>query len=239
MEKYVYIARDLRQSIVDGVYKPKDKLPTIPQLCKIYGVSKITVKHAMDELELQGLIARRRGSGTFVKGVPSGPYDTDRTRAWTRLAGFSAEHEARGERVSILVREFTAEQPDYVVAQLLGLEPDELCYHIERTLFANGIPLQDQTLYIPLSIAPAILQRHAESSIYKYLEDELGLKLASAHRRVIATHPSAEVAEHLQIDTSDAVLRIYQITYLDDGRPCERSVSTHVSGYEFFSISTR
>ncbi len=239
MEKYVYVARELRRSITDGVYAPGDKLPTIPQLCAVYGVSKITIKRAMDELELQGLIARRRGSGTFVKGMPSGPQNVDRTQCWTRLAGFTAEHESRGQRVSILVRSFDATEPDSGIAQELCLEPDELCYRVERTLFADGIPLQDQTLYIPMRIAPVLLQRHAESSIYRYLEEELGLNLASAHRRVVAANAGAEVAKRLQIGVGDAVLRINQVTYLDDGRPCEKSISTHAPGYEFFSIFTR
>ncbi len=239
MNKYSNIASELRKGIVEGTYGCGDKLPTIPELCAIYGVSKITVKRAMDELELQGLITRRRGSGTFVTAPPQGPQDVNNVSLSSRLVGFTAEREAQGQRVSSLVRKFEVEPPDPGVAQELGMEPDELCYHIERTLFADGIPLQEQTLYIPLRIAPTLLRRHVESSIYRYLESDLGLRIASAHRRVIATHANAEVAERLQIDTSDSILKIFQITYLDDGRPCEKSISLHTPSYEFYSISTR
>lgn len=239
MNKYETMACDLRQKIADGTYRPGDRLPTIPQLCVEYDVSKITVKRAMDELELQGLVARRRGSGTYVKGLPQGPQGVDNGHLATQLAGFTAEHEAHSQRVSALVRLFTIEQAEPGIAQELGMEQDEFCYHIERTLFADGIPLQDQVLHIPLRVVPHLTQQHAESSIYQYMEEELGLKVASAHRRVIATHANAEAAEHLQIDTTDSVLKIFQTTYLDDGRAFEKSVSLHVPGYEFFSISTR
>lgn len=239
MNKYSNLASDLRQSIADGTYGPGDKLPTIPQLCEEYGVSKITVKRAMDELELQGLIARRRGAGTFVTAPLQGPQGVDHVSLSSSLTGFKAEHEAQGQRVSALVREFSLVRPDSGIAQELGLKPDEFCYYIERTLFADGLPLQEQTVYIPMRVAHSLTQRHAELSLYSHFENDLGLHIASAHRRVIAAHANEIVAKRLQIDTNDAVLKIFQTTFLDDGRPCEKSVSVHVPKYEFFSISTR
>ena len=64
MHKYQAIVSDLRHKITVGEYAQGDRLPTTPELCKQYGVSKITVKRAMDDLESLGLVARRRGSGT-------------------------------------------------------------------------------------------------------------------------------------------------------------------------------
>ena len=69
MLKYEIVADDVRARIANGEFKPNDQLPTTEELCEQYDVSKITVKKAMDELVLHGLIARRRGSGSFVKGL--------------------------------------------------------------------------------------------------------------------------------------------------------------------------
>ncbi len=237
MDKYENIVQSLRQQIAHSAYGPGDRLPTIPQLCDTYGVSKITVKRAMDELELQGLVTRRRGSGTYVTGLPQGMDGSGGVTG--KLRGFTAEREARGERADTLVREFEVAPAEAGIARDLSLQPGELCYHIERTLYADGIPVQDQTLHIPLQVVPNLLRRHAEGSIYKYVEEELGLRIASAHRRVIAIRPNEDAAERLQIDTNDAILKIFQTTYLDDGRPCEKSVSLHVPNYEYFSVSTR
>ena len=63
MAKYEELVSILKREIAQGTYAKGDRLPTTPQLCQLYGVSNTTVKRAMDELELQGLIARRRGSG--------------------------------------------------------------------------------------------------------------------------------------------------------------------------------
>ena len=67
MLKYESVADDIREKIVGGTYAPNDQLPTTPELCDEYQVSKITVKKAMDELVAQGLIARRRGVIAFVE----------------------------------------------------------------------------------------------------------------------------------------------------------------------------
>ena len=65
--KYEAIAADIRRTIEDGALKPGDKLPTVVEFCKLYSVSKITVKRAIEQITEEGLITSRRGSGTYVK----------------------------------------------------------------------------------------------------------------------------------------------------------------------------
>ena len=240
VNKYESVASDIRSRIEDGTYEPGTKLPTIPELCAEYGISKITVKHAMDELERLGLIARRRGSCTYVKGCchESNCVDTASALSST-LGGFTTEHESLGERVSVVLHELTICYPNQTVAKELGITEDDCCYHILRTLMANDVPLQDQDVYIPLSVVPSLFRRHAESSLYRYLEQGLGLRIASAHRHVSAVCAPKDAAEHLRITNDVPVLRVEQVSFLDDGRACERSVSIHAPNFVFTSISTR
>ena len=69
MTKYEIIVSDIRKKIQSGTYQINEKLPTEPDLCQIYQVSRITVKKAIDQLVYEGLVIKRRGSGTFVKGI--------------------------------------------------------------------------------------------------------------------------------------------------------------------------
>ena len=69
MLKYETIAQDIQSHIEDGALAPNDKLPTVVDLCERYGVSKITVKRAFEILTERGLIASKRGSGTYVKNT--------------------------------------------------------------------------------------------------------------------------------------------------------------------------
>ena len=58
--KYEAIAADIRRTIEDGALKPGDKLPTVVEFCKLYNVSKITVKRALEQITEEGLITSRR-----------------------------------------------------------------------------------------------------------------------------------------------------------------------------------
>lgn len=69
MTKYERIANDMKEKIESGVYKPNDQLPFEAEMCDHYGVSRITVKKAMDLLVNEGLVVKRRGAGTFVKNI--------------------------------------------------------------------------------------------------------------------------------------------------------------------------
>ena len=69
LTKYENIAIDMKEKIEAGVYKPNEQLPFESEMCEFYGVSRITVKKAMDLLVSQGLIVKRRGAGTFVKNI--------------------------------------------------------------------------------------------------------------------------------------------------------------------------
>ena len=69
MTKYEVITGDIRKKIQNGTYAVSTKLPTEPEMCETYKVSRITVKKAIDQLVMDGLVIKKRGSGTFVKGL--------------------------------------------------------------------------------------------------------------------------------------------------------------------------
>ena len=69
MNKYEIIAIDIKEDMLKGVYKPNKRLPFEKGICEKYNVSKMTVKKALDLLVSEGLIVKRRGSGTFIKDI--------------------------------------------------------------------------------------------------------------------------------------------------------------------------
>lgn len=239
MTKFETIERDLRDKISSGAYKTGDRLPTTPELCELYGVSKITVKRAMDELTHAGLVTRRRGSGTYVTGVTQGFYPKDiGWNAASRITGFSAECAASGKTASVHVHEFVVLNPPQDVAQALSLGTMDPCFRITRTLLADNVAQLDEISYVPYIIAPELSKHEAEHSIFSYIENDLGLSIASSHRQLMATHPGPDAAERLGIPPDAPVLKIVQTSYLDDGRPFELSISIHTPGYEYHAIRT-
>ena len=240
MSKYEQLARQLMEKIRSGIYPANSRLPTTMQLCEEYGVSKITVKQAMDELEAHGLVSRRRGSGVFVKGLEPAVFPIGGT--WSpasQMAGFTAERAALGEVVTTELHDFTVVRPPADVAASLRLSPDEFAYHVTRVRFSDGVPLSVEYFYLPIKIAPNLRESHLEGSLYHYVEKDLGLRIGSAHRTVRAVLPTKEEAEWLAVEPSEPLLEITQIRYLDDGRPLECSTARHCGNYALHSISTR
>ena len=64
---YQQVANDLREAIVNDVYHVGARIPTEPELSHLYGVSRITVRKAIEILVDEGLLAKRQGKGTFVQ----------------------------------------------------------------------------------------------------------------------------------------------------------------------------
>lgn len=73
MTKYEVISSDIRKKIQNGTFPLNSQLPTEPELGEQYNVSRITVKKAIDQLVSEGLVIKKRGSGTFVKGLAELP----------------------------------------------------------------------------------------------------------------------------------------------------------------------
>lgn len=237
MQKYQTIVMDLRHKITTGEYTQGQRLPTIPELCEQYGVSKITVKRAMDDLESLGLIARRRGSGTYVKGVEGTSTLTGLNNVFSRM-GLSHETEQLGDQVTREVHEFLVVQPPNDIARILDIEDDELTYYICRTRFVNGEPERVEHTYVPLRVVPNLRASLLSGSLYRYIEDQLGLNIASVHRAIGAAHPTEEEGRWLGLDQQVALVSVRQVGYLDDGTPFEVSTCVHAPGYEFFAVST-
>lgn len=240
MAKYEELVSTLKREIAQGTYAKGDRLPTTPQLCQIYGVSNTTVKRAMDELELQGLIARRRGSGVYVKEthVPAST-GTHQGSSSQQMTGFSAEHQAQNRTVESEIHDFSVVRPSDEVASQLNMERDEFAYHICRVRKVDGRPLVVEYTYMPIKLIPDLRESTLHASIYGYIEHDLGLKIGSAHRVIKAVIPTDDERTWLQIGPGEPLLEVRQVAYLDDGTPFECSMSRHTADYEFYSISTR
>ena len=225
MTKYERIANDMKQKIESGVYKPNDQLPFEAEMCDSYGVSRITVKKAMDLLVNQGLVVKRRGAGTFVKNItlmtdPEHPYSTS-----NQFSGFA--HTEGLTHVSSMVHDFEVFPASKEVASRLKIDEGDFVYYIERTRCSEGEPYVVEYTYMPIEVIPGVKREVLENSIYEYISKDLGLKIKSAHRTVRATLPTKKEEEYLKIDHCFPILEVEQVAFLDDGRIFEYSKSRH------------
>ena len=243
MLKYQSIASDIQRSIEAGALKPNAKLPTVVELCEAYGVSKITIKRAIDLLTDKGLISSRRGSGTYVKNTTelfeqTGIERIDGTAADVdddsfafshsdRAAGFTKEHEGEGKKVSSVVYDFSIVNPPSNIARHLNIQPDDFAYHHCRARCLDGQPMVIEYTYMPLDLIPGLKRSQLYLSVYDYLKNTLGLKISSFHRILRAVPATEEEAERLDTKPGVPMLEIAQVGFLDDGTPFEYSISRY------------
>lgn len=226
MLKYESVVSDLIQKIDSGVYAPSSPLPTTAKLCQMYGVSKITIKRAMDELEAVGMITRRRGAGTFVKNAHSGAARHLNWQGETGILGTKSQYAELGYDVRSCVHGFSVIKPPARVAEALGMD-DGFVYHITRSRFVDDRPICVEYTYMPIALIPGITMEVLEDSIYQYIERDLDLAIDSAHSTIRATLPTLEECEWLGIDANYPLLEVEQTAFLADGTTFEYSVTRH------------
>ncbi|WP_423189053.1 GntR family transcriptional regulator [Alkalibacterium sp. f15] len=225
MKKYEEIYTDIKEKIINGDYTATEQLPFEKDLCESYNTSKMTVKRALDLLVEEGLIIKRRGSGTFVKDLSK--KEILRITQTNQISGFSLFYNNKDVKSEILT--FKVVQADEIVQDKLNLKPESFVYDIHRVRLVDDKPIVIEHAYIPIERVPGLEKKHLEGSIYKYIKEDLGLTIQSAHRRFTVKKASEEEASHLAIEHNDPIAITEQIAYLDTGDSIEYSLSKHRS----------
>ncbi|MGX7417371.1 GntR family transcriptional regulator [Carnobacterium gallinarum] len=230
MQKYIFISNDMRNRILEGVYKANQQIPFEKDLCVEYDASKMTVKKALDLLVSEGLIIKRRGSGTFVKDLSVD--EIERIAVANQFRGTTALHPDK--KVESQILEFSVIPAPELAKNKLNLIADTFVYDIYRARYIDGIPHVMEKMYMPIDLIPGLKKGNVEGSIYGYIEEDLGLKIQSAHRKVTVRKANADEIKYLELKEGDPVAVAEQIGYFDTGAAFEYSISVH--RYNEFSV---
>lgn len=163
MEKPLYrqVYDQLRQRIFSGAYRRGAALPSEPRLCDEFGVSRITIRRAMHELALDGLIEQRQGLGSFVRSMPQ--------NVEIGLSSFTSDVAAGTLRlVRTLLTDETIPASEHVAAKL-GVQPGSMVRHLVRLDDEGGAPLSVDEAFIPPAFAAAITAEVAGSPLFMHL----------------------------------------------------------------------
>lgn len=228
---YLQLISVLKEKIRKGEMKPGMQIPSEPELCSLYGVSRTVVRQALREIELEGLIIRRRGKGTFIaeQKINEGLVQ--------KLTGFYQDMEDRGVQTTTQVLKMEVQPAAAKVAEKLKINEGELVYCIERLRSADGEPLLLVTTYIPASLCPG-LERFdlGKQSLYKVLEKEFGLAISRGRRTIEAVSANQREAELLKIKECDPLILLNSVTYLEDGAPLEYFHAVHRGDRSRFEV---
>lgn len=227
MQKYILISNDIREKIMSGIYTVNEKLPSEKEMGTNYGVSKMTIKRALDILVVEGLIIKRRGSGTYVKDL--GVNQMKHIHLANQFSGMTAWN--TGKEIKSNVLNFSVEKATEKIASHLNIAEDSFIYDVHRVRIVEGIPTVIERTYMPIDVIPSLTLEDVENSIYQYIEEKLGYVIQSTHRTVSVRKATDFEAANLEIEKGDPVAVAEQVGFLNTGEAFELSTSIHRHDY--------
>lgn len=210
---YSAIEADLRQKILSGQYKAGEKLPTEAELCEAFGVSRITVRRAIQNLVDDDLLRRYRGKGTFVRPKQH-PFD----KSLQNNLGFSGLASMGGKAKRHIVESYR--MPASVsVAKRLNIPQGNEVQYVKRLGIVDDEPMVLDNIYVSSEFLPTFLDDLKEGySLYRLLETDYHLELDYADLSFSASIASQDEAELLECFVGAPVLVFNKVTYTTDGK---------------------
>lgn len=205
------------QLIKDGEYEPDSQLPTEAEFCDKYGVSRTTVRTALQQLVTEGYVYRKRGSGTFVSANKVKQVLT------TTIERFTDQITMQGKKPLIKVLGLNVIPADDFLSELLNISEGEPINVLERIRYVNDEPLQFEIAYLPWYQTPGLNRKECEKSLYELLDVQFGLKVSKTIESLELFNADETTAKKLQIKVGDPCFALDTLAYLIDGSIIEYS----------------
>lgn len=209
---YFQVSSRLEQAIRDGVVPPGARIENEVSLGNRLGLSRPTIRRAIQELVDKGLLVRRRGIGTQVVN--------GRVSRNVALTSLHEDLERTGQHPSTRLLTAEVREADAEVAGELGIEPGAPTLHLIRVRSADGVPLavMDNVLTTDfVDLDTAALDRHG---LYQLLRAR-GTTMRVAKQRIGARAATATECELLGLPSAAAVLTMHRTAYDNAGRVIE------------------
>ncbi len=206
-------------------------MPGDHALCETYGVSRTVVRQALSELEVEGVVVRDRGRGTFVA-----PARADEGLI-ASLTGLHEDLATKGVTLRSQVHTIAVVPADDNQADALGLDVGDPVVHIERLRSVADEPWVFAVTDVPAWAAPGLEQEDlTDRSLYELLEEEYDVRLVRGRRVVEARVAGQRLARLLGVRRSDPLLVLRSVSVDEEARPVESFVAFHRGDRSRFEV---
>jgi GntR family transcriptional regulator len=227
---YYQLQRQLREAIDSGVLTANSALPTEPELASQLGISRFTVRQAMEQLVRDGLIRRERGRGTFVAEPPA-------SAAVGRPYSFAEDLDSQGLDAHAPVLRLGPVTPPVEARTALGATADEPVLEIVRLRSRGGRPVAVEISLVPANLVPGLtVEALTDTSLYDVLERRYGITVTTAEEELRLVALEDEVARWLDVPPGTPGCRIERVTW-DDNRVIELRYSHLATDSVRFRVS--
>ncbi|MDM8128184.1 GntR family transcriptional regulator, partial [Paraclostridium benzoelyticum] len=213
---YKQIESHIKNLIQSKTLKQGELIPSEKQLSEEFNVTRMTVRSALNNLVKDGYITRQRGVGSIV--LANKVYDNI-----SAVSGFTEEMENKGYKVSNILEELNVIEADEELMNKLNLTEKENVWEIKRIRLANDKKISYMETYMPVKLFPNLKKSHCEGSLYNYVEEVCGYKIAISEREVSSVLANDELANLLDLTKPEALLYISQVCKLHNSDVFEYS----------------
>lgn len=223
--RYEEIASYLRELI--ATREPGDRLPSEAELCRHFAVSRMTARHAIQTLEREHLLHRKRGKGTFVSPRPV-----------PRLLGsplsFSESMERRGALATSVVIASRYEAPGADDVKALEIAADDEVGILERIRFADGVPMAIERAVLAPGCSN-VIDTLDDGSLHVAFE-AIGRIPSRATATVDARPATERERQLLDLEPGGVVLCERRVIYDQDDQPLEHTETRYAADRYVFSV---
>lgn len=208
--KFKTILTELQMKIISGEWSEGFKMPTEMDLCAQYGVSRVTVRRALEELVSHGYITRTRGRGSFVLFA----------RELVDLSFSQASDKTFKGRYKILLKEkLYATIVDKQQMDIGDPVSNNQIWHVKSLHLVGDKPTVLSDYYIAAQFAEPLIHmnEYCDESVFEILSNHYGQKCSFAKGKIAAISPNEEICSHLHLDPRSANLWCRGICVLGDG----------------------
>ncbi len=207
----------LRKHIFEGLYAEGDLLPSEHELCSVHGITRPTVRQALEELVKEGLIVKRQGKGSIVRKPL-------RNIGILSDAGTASAIGLSYLKTAILQRPVVKSWPEDFPFELSPTEKEAGCIYMERLRFVDDVPLFYDINHLPNIYLPRLTGRSFENkSLFEILRKYYNLEIKGGEQKLKALLPEDKIKELLKLQAGQPVL------YL------ERKLRTNREGFHVYS----
>jgi len=220
------LADRLRADIAVGTLPPNARLPVEQELGEIYGISRITVRQAMQQLLDEGLVDHKQGKGTFVVSRVV-------RHDLAGLTGIIDQMRAQGLSPQTSVISFAADSAPPPIAERLGTGCRRVV-HYRRLYRLEGVPFGLADIFLPVPASRIQLEEIEAMPAYDLVTRKLGWTIHQAALSICAEAAGAETAILLDVQPGEPLMRFERMSYSVGHEPLEHTRFWVRSGsYEF------
>jgi len=227
------IAQELKNDIESGIYANGDPFPSEKTLQDYFGVSRVTIRSALALLQEEGLIERRRGSGTVV-------HSKAHHKVLGRIVDFHKEAEIMGRTPSSRVLSMRARKSRIRERIVFDIPPGEAVVELRRLRLLDDVPVVLQTSSHPRDILRGVTEADLrDCSLYEFLRREKGIVVRDAEQVIEPFSIPEEEAELLEIPAGTAVILAHRLTRDKNGRALELATNLIRGDYYKYTFRLR